>query len=319
MGLTRKRGAPRLSVGLPVYNGEKFLGQAFEALLGQTYEDLELIVSDNASTDGSAEICHDYAARDRRVRYIRQPHNIGLIPNHVFVMEQARGELFKCAAHDDLYARELLAHCVEALDEDPGAVLAHAWSAMIDTSGDVIGTFGRGPAIDSPEPSERFRKVLFDGCHDYEYGVIRTAALRRMKRQNSYHQAERTFNAELALNGRFQLVPEWLYFRREHPGEPPRTVRERCGVLDPRRTDRLRHPVARLYAEYLWGYVAGIRQAPLSAAERRKCYSTLFQWMAARAAPVACRALSHEPLGEDPLSEVPFIAVDAVVAGRRPS
>ena len=86
---------PRLSIGLPVYNGENYLAESLEALLGQSYEDFELIISDNASTDGTADICRRYAKQDSRIRYIRQPHNIGCAPNHNFVIEQARGELFK--------------------------------------------------------------------------------------------------------------------------------------------------------------------------------------------------------------------------------
>ena len=100
--------APRLSVGLPVYNGENYLAESIEALLGQTYEDFELIISDNASTDSTADICRRYAKQDSRIRYIRQPRNIGLSPNHNFVLQEARGELFKWAAADDLYGRDLL-------------------------------------------------------------------------------------------------------------------------------------------------------------------------------------------------------------------
>jgi len=307
---------PRLTVGLPVYNGEQFLSDALDSLLGQTYEDFELLISDNASTDGTADICRLYAGQDSRIRYVRQEHNIGLIPNHIFVMEEARGELFKCAAHDDLYGRDLLASCVEALDEDPDAVLAHSWSAMIDGCGSVIGTFGHGVAMDSLRAPDRFRNVLFDGCHDYEYGVTRIRALRRMVRRGSYHHADRTFNAELALYGRFLLIPDWLYFRREHPTHAPQSVRDRCAIFDPRRADRLRHPVARLYGEYLWGYVSIIRNAPLSTTERRECYSHLAHWGAARVLPVAARTLRREPLREDPLAFAPSIPVDVIVAGR---
>ena len=128
---------PRLSIGLPVYNGENFLAESLEALLGQSYEDFELIISDNASTDGTADLCRRYEKQDSRIRYIRQPYNIGLNPNHNFVVKQARGELFKMASHDDLYARDLLKRCVDAFDENPQAVLAHCWEAMIDPSGKV--------------------------------------------------------------------------------------------------------------------------------------------------------------------------------------
>src|SRR5215831_11779077 len=123
---------PRLSIGLAVYNGENFLAQSIEALLGQTYEDFELIISDNASTDGTAGICQRYAKQDSRIRYFRQPRNVGSAPNHNFTIHQARGELFKTASHDDLYARDLLRVCVAALDERPEVVLAHSWSALID-------------------------------------------------------------------------------------------------------------------------------------------------------------------------------------------
>src|SRR6516164_10769129 len=129
--------APKLSVGLPVYNGENYLAEAIEALLGQSYEDFELIISDNASTDGTADICRRYEKQDSRIRYIRQPLNIGLAPNHNFVFRQARGELFKWASHDDLYARDLLKRCVDALDEFPHVVLAHSWTALIDDLGQL--------------------------------------------------------------------------------------------------------------------------------------------------------------------------------------
>jgi glycosyltransferase involved in cell wall biosynthesis len=307
---------PRLSIGLPVYNGEQFLGQALDSLLGQSYEDFELIVSDNASTDGTADICRRYAEQDPRIRHVRQARNIGLIANHDFVLAQARGELFKSAAYDDLYGRELLELCVEALDEDPEAVLAHSWSAMIDEAGDILGTFGHGVAMNSLKAPDRFRNVLFEGCHDYEYGVMRTDSLRRMMRLGSYHHADRMFNAELALYGRFHLVPDWLYFRREHTGRPPQTVRDRCVTFDPRRADRLRHPAVRLYGEYLWAYVKAIRKAPLAPRDQRECYGHLAHWMVARTLPVAARVLRREPLYEDPLSATPFIPIDAIVPGR---
>jgi glycosyltransferase involved in cell wall biosynthesis len=304
----RLSAVPRLSIGLPVYNGERHIGEALEALLGQTYEDFELIVSDNASTDGTSEICLDSARQDHRVRYIRQTRNIGLVPNHIFVLQRARGELFKSAAHDDLYARDLLARCVHALDEDPHAVLAHAWSAVVDSSGGVVGTFGPGVALDAPRAADRFRSVLYEGCHDYEYAVIRTRALRRMRRQGSYHLADRMFNAELVLYGGFRQVEEWLYFRREHPGPLTRNVRERCTTLDPRRANRLRHPVARLYGEYVWAYVTAILRAPLLTSERCECVGILTRYLASRA--------GGERLYEDPLSPAPSIPVDMIVAGR---
>ena len=97
----------RLTIGLPVYNGEKYIAESLDVLLGQSFADFELIISDNASTDGTGDICLRYDRQDSRVRYFRQPDNVGPGPNHNFVAEKARGELFKWAANDDLYACDL--------------------------------------------------------------------------------------------------------------------------------------------------------------------------------------------------------------------
>jgi glycosyltransferase involved in cell wall biosynthesis len=316
---------PRLSVGLPVYNGARFLSEAIEALLGQSFDDFELIISDNASTDATADICQRYAKKDSRVRYIRQPRNIGMNPNHNYVVREARGELFKMASHDDLYARDLLKRCIEALDADPEAVLAHSWEARIDSDGKIIKALSYSVAADAPKVSDRFCSMLFDGWEDYTYGVIRRDVLLRTHLHGSHHLADRTFNTELALYGPFILVPERMYFRREHPGRAsdhpgravPYTVRTRAAGLDPRRASRLRHPVIRLYAEYVWGYVRAIRSAPLSGAERRACYRHLGRWLAWRALPVVGRAFHAGALhdSETTLDVLPDISIDSVVPG----
>ena len=280
--------SPRLTVGLPVYNGENYLAESLDALLGQSYEDFELIISDNASTDGTADICRRYEKQDSRVRYIRQPRNIGLAPNHNFVVEQARGELFKWASHDDLYARDLLGRCVDALDEYPQVVLAHSWTAMIDSSGAVT----KRSSTRWPR-TPRGRRSVSGACCSTTGATTSTASsgpsvLRRTPLHDSYHHSDRTIVAEISLHGPFYQVPDWLYFRRDHPERAERacpTMRARCANMDPRRADRLRHPAARLYGEYVWAYVAAIRRAPLSPADRRECYRHLAQWVASRARP----------------------------------
>jgi len=312
---------PRVSIGLPVYNGENYLAESLEALLGQSYEDFELIISDNASTDGTAEICRRYQKQDSRIRYFRQPRNIGCAPNHNFVIEHARGELFKTASHDDLYARDLLKLCVAALDEYPQVVLAHAWSAEIDGSGGVTELVEYPVNTAAPRAPERFRSMLFDGWGDDEGGVVRMKVLRQTPLHDSYHFADRTFTAELALHGPFYMVPDRLYFRRSHPGQGGKisSVRDRCANLDPRRADRLRHSVVRLYAEYVWGYVAAIRRAPLSQADRQKCFRVLARWVASRVAPVVGQTISQSsPLAKQPgPGAPPDISIKAVVAGQQ--
>lgn len=310
---------PRLSIGFPVYNGEPLLAESLEALLGQTYEDFELIISDNASTDGTADICRRYSKQDSRIRYISQQRNIGMQPNHNFVIGQAKGELFKMASHDDLYARDLLKRCVEVLDERPEVVVAHCWEAMIDTSGNVTKRLQYSVAVDSPRAPERFRSMLFDGWDDYTYGVMRTGVLRRTRLHGSHHFADRTINTELGLYGPFCMVPDWLYFRRDHPERTtPYTVRTRAAYLDPRRADRLRNPAVRLYVEYIWGYVAAIHAAPLTAADRKECYGCLVKWLAGRVLPVTRRSLRGGALRSAEATTAPeaVTSVHALVAGQ---
>jgi glycosyltransferase involved in cell wall biosynthesis len=305
--------APRLSVGLPVYNGTNYLAESIDALLGQSFENFELIISDNASTDATADICHQYEKQDSRIRYFRQPRNIGLSPNHNFTVDQARGELFKWASNDDLYARDLLKLCVEALDEYPNVVLAHSWTAMIDGSGIVTKAIEYPLTTASPHAPERFRSMLFDDGGDDDGGVIRTKVLRQVSRKDSYHHADRTTIAELVVYGPFYHVPDWLYFRRDHPERAERacpTMRSRCANMDPRRADRLRHPAIRLYGEYVWAYFAAIRHAPLSRADRRECYRYLVQWLTSRVVP------GQAGQAAAPAGPLPDISVDAVVAGR---
>jgi glycosyltransferase involved in cell wall biosynthesis len=321
---------PRLSIGLPVYNGEKYLAESIDALLGQSYDEFELIISDNASTDGTADICQQYAKQHPRIRYFRQPRNIGASRNHDFLFRQSQAELFKWASADDLYARELIRQCVDALDEHPDAVLAHSWTAAIDGAGTVTQSLPYPLATDSPNAPERFRTMLFGtGENDYGliraddvYGVMRASVLRAVKPQDSFYHADRVFMTEIALHGPFYQVPDWLYFRRDHGDRPQHacpTVRGWCSNLDPRRASRLRNPTPLLLTEFVWGYVAAIRRAPLSAAERRECYRLLTRWGAGRGVPVLRRMFRSGVLSGQPVEVAPpheSISVDTLVAGR---
>lgn len=307
------KSAPRLSIGLPVYNGEEYLTEALDALLGQTYTDYELIISDNASTDATEAICRRYAAADPRIRYIRLPRNIGAAPNHNFVFQQARGELFKWASHDDLYARDLLRRCIEVLDERPDVVLSHSFEAIIDGSGRAVETFDYRLATDSAAAPERFKSLLYAPAGDDFYGVIRADVLRKVAPHDSYHHADRTIVAEIVLHGQFHQVPEILYFRRDHPTRAERanpTVRSRCGNLDPR---RLQHSTLRLFWDYVRGWIGVVHRAPLTTARRWGCYRSLVGYLVTRLLP---RSGDLDD-GLRPVrapGEVPV--VDAVVAGR---
>jgi glycosyltransferase involved in cell wall biosynthesis len=289
---------PRLTLGLPTYNGEPFLAESLDALLAQTFTDFELIISDNGSTDRTAEIAGKYEAKDSRVRYVRHPENRGSTFNHNFVAEQTRGEFFKWVSDDDLYAPDLLQRCIEALDSRPEIVLAHAWTAFIDPNGETINAIDYPLSTEVADPAERFRSLLYTHGGDDFYGVIRTSVLRKIKPFGSFHWADRTIVAELALQGPFYNVPEFLYFRRDHPSRATRIgsdIRRRCVTLDPKRANRWRHPEARLLGEYLLAYASAIWRAPMTTTDRLRCTKELAMWIGRHVDPRYKRRLLESP------------------------
>ena len=144
--------------------------------------------------------------------------------------------------------------------------------------------------------------------------------LRQISPLGSYHHSDRIVVCELLLRGAFHITPDWLYFRREYPDRSYNTspsVRARCAILDPARASRLRHPAARLLAEYLWGYIAAIRRAPLSDQDRRECFRQMALWALDRA---SCRVVPKrmEPIDGQfsSLLHGREVSVRAVVAGQ---
>lgn len=227
---------PRLSIGIPVYNGERFLPHLFEALSRQTFRDFEIVLSDNASTDRTRLICEEWAARDARFRYHRNAHNIGASANFNHVFSLSRAPLFKWAACDDTYAPEYLEACVRILDENPDVVVAQTDVICIDdqqrpferdeSTGSFIipGTkllYAVDP-IDVGEASraaKRYYDVLFRCRSNAQiFGVMRRDALAATGLLPHFLGAEKATVLELALLGRFGQDRRRLFFRCYHPG-----------------------------------------------------------------------------------------------------
>jgi glycosyltransferase involved in cell wall biosynthesis len=228
--LCSDRPAPTLSVGLPVYNGARHLARALDSILQQTYGDLELIVSDNASTDDTADICATYAARDPRVRYYRQSQNIGLPGNWNFVVTLARGRYFKWASANDYLDPRSLAACVAMLEAAPEAVLAYSRTNLVEEG--CYRLYADDLALTSPSPSERLRLLLDRlALNNAVSGVIRLSALRRTGLIRPYPGSDVVLMAELALQGQFLLVPEPLFYRRVEPGAMSSHLSEREVLL----------------------------------------------------------------------------------------
>lgn len=211
--------ATRLTIGLPVYNGENFLRRAFDSILRQSFSDFRLVVLDNASTDATEAIARSYAERDDRVEYLRHPHNVGAAPNFNRAFELADTEYFKWAAHDDELEPSYLEACVAALDDHPDAALAHSWVAEVDGENNVLETYQPFPTIvSSPELVPRFAgRLMMRGRCTEVFGVIRSDRLRDTKLIDSFVGSDLSLINELALRGPFLVVPEVLFLNRSHP------------------------------------------------------------------------------------------------------
>ena len=208
---------PRVSIGMPVYNGEAHVAETLESLLAQTFDDFELNISDNASTDGTEQICRTFAQKDARIRYVRAEENLGASRNYRRAFDLSTCAYFRWANADDLFAPEGLARCVDVLDREPSAVLAYPKTKFIDEHGSVISDYEDGMDIRSSDPVERFAQVLDRlGYVNLIYGLIRTDCVRQSGFLRSFPGGDIPLVAELALYGKFFEIPEYLFYRRFH-------------------------------------------------------------------------------------------------------
>ncbi|QKQ26307.1 glycosyltransferase family 2 protein [Candidatus Reidiella endopervernicosa] len=209
--------APRVTIGLPVYNGEDFLAAALESLLEQSFTDFELIISDNGSDDSTQAICEKFAAEDRRVIYLREQINRGAAWNYNRLVERARGEFFKWAAHDDLCSPGYLEQTVAALDENRDAVLAFSHSIFIDAEGREVGLYYDRLDINHHKPHRRMKRLVrtLHFCNSV-FGLIRLSALKKTHLIGTHLSSDKTLLTELALLGHFHQVEDFLFYRRQH-------------------------------------------------------------------------------------------------------
>jgi glycosyltransferase involved in cell wall biosynthesis len=272
---------------MPVFNGEKYLRESIESILNQTYQDFELIISDNASNDRTQEICQKYAAQDNRISYYRNPKNLGAPKNYNRVFELSSGEYFKWAAYDDVLAPEFLRKCINVLDNDPSIVLCHSKSGKIDQDGKLLDYYNKGmlKRIDSPKPHERFRdliNMLYTTCPIF--GVFHANLLAKTFLHRSYIGADRNLLAEVGLMGRIYQIPECLFFWREHPASYTTLFY---------RSNRIT-TLNRLQMELSWWssknstnyphwkncieYFRSVNKVSLKWSEKLLCYAQIFRW-----------------------------------------
>ncbi len=289
---------PRVSVGLPVYNGARYLEQAIDSILAQTFTDFELILCDNASTDATTAICARYVAADRRVRYHRNETNLGAAPNFNKVFTLGRGDYFKWAAYDDILEPDYLAECVAALDRDPEAVLAHTATTVIDPDRRTIPI---GPGIDDtvqwrgrtlrrddlydpprdlsePDLHKRLTAFLLNTNWSFEiFGLMRTSALRRSPLHLSFYGSDKVLLASLVMQGTFVEIPRRLFLRRYHESQSSNQDNAQQAVW----MDSTAGPNAKMpaQAQCLLAYLRVVNHAGLKPLDRCRAYCAIARWV----------------------------------------
>lgn len=273
---------PKVSIGIPVYNGEVYLEAALNSLLSQTFRDLEIVISDNGSTDRTEDICRAYAAKDRRIRYFRNEQNLGAGWNFNRVLELATGEYFRWACHDDLCDSELLAQCVAVLDAHPEVVLSYPKTIVINEHGQEVEKYVDGFDLRSPQPYKRFAQYLKlvrhgHGCHPI-FGLIRTDVLKSTAWMGSYPSSDLVLLGELTLRGQFHEIPDYLFFKRDHPQTSVRAhkaFRQRLAWYDPNKKGQLYLTRWKWFAEY----IAAIKRTQINSREKLLCLWQMRRWL----------------------------------------
>lgn len=273
-----------VGVGVPVHNGERYLAGALDALLDQTFEDFDIVISDNASTDATEEICHTYVGKDPRIRYFRQSNNLGAAPNFNFAFHETDTPYFRWAAHDDLIDPTYLERCVAVLDSEPSCVVAFPRSVVIDESGSVVEAPLLDPGLTSVQPHERVRATITaDRIDEPIFGLMRSDALRRTRLHGSYTGSDRTLLMEMAVQGSLREVPDRLFRVRDHGERSTRAYTELPGHpretwFDSSRTGKIVFPNWRRAEQYF----TAIGRSSLPAADKVRCYRVIGGWLANR-------------------------------------
>lgn len=270
---------PRVTIGMPVFNGENYLAEALDCLLAQTYTEFELIISDNASTDRTFEICQTYAAKDSRIRYYRNEQNLGAARNHNIVFNRSNSEYFKWSAHDDLCAPEFLQRCVTVLDQDASVVLCYSRTKSVDENGKVVRDYAAKPKLSSHLAHQRFFECV---CVPHPqvaiFGLFRKSALEKTRLIGNFSASDRILLGEMALMGRFHEIDDCLFFYRNHSLQSWQlnpTPYSRQAWFDPARGRKITFPHWRLFVEHF----ISIRRASLGRYERLCCYAYLGWWI----------------------------------------
>lgn len=289
-----------VTIGLPVYNGARYLQAALDSLGAQTYPELRIVISDNCSSDGTEEICRAFARGDARVQYIRRAENRGAAWNFNSVVGETATPYFKWAAADDVLAPTCVERCVEVLDgTDERTVLVYPETKLIDEDGAEIGDWNDGVDLRQPAAHDRLRSLVQNLVLGHPmFGVVRRRALERTHLNGTFPSSDLVLLAELAMLGEIRQVAEPLFFRRVHAessrnaNQTPEQLSEWFGG-----GSRTRREHTRLFAEHL----RAIASSPIPVRERIHCLGTFMDaWLRNHGADLVAENFGLEYTGGRP-------------------
>ncbi len=265
---------------MPAYNSAEFITDAIESILNQTFRDFELIISDNASTDNTQQICEDFARQDNRVRYFRNEKNVGASDNYNAVFHHARGEYFKWASSNDLCAADFLGKCVDVLDERPDVVLSYPRARLFTDNPDEGEDYEDNLDLQDENACARFVKFMENiRLNNVMNGVIRSATLGRTALIKTFFSSDMSLMAEVAMHGKFVEIPDYLFYRRmdEQTATKLKSEEEVLKHYDP----DLKNPMLFQNWKIHFEYLSAALRAPVSVSERLclvKCMLKQIVW-----------------------------------------
>lgn len=209
---------PLVTLGMPVYNEGKFIAESIDNLLKQTYPNLEIIIADNGSTDGSSEICAAYAAKHPNIKHIRHPKNLGQHANFNYLPRCSSGKYFCWVSAHDLLDDEFIERSVAVLESDPHIVLAYPRTMNMKADGTYTREKARPFDIRHMTPGRRFREVMWRVDCNYVYGTWRLQTMLDSQLFQVVPACDRVFLAEMAIKGTFAPVDVFKYYRMNREG-----------------------------------------------------------------------------------------------------
>jgi glycosyltransferase involved in cell wall biosynthesis len=267
---------PKVTFGLPVRNGAETIGRCIESLLAQDLEDIEILIADNASTDGTQDIIRSYAARDPRIKPLLSEKDLGQIENFNRVVRMASGEYIRWIGSEDWLEPEYASRCAAVLDANPEAIVVTTFFRIHLDDGEIRYVEYRGELLESEKPEKRFRRLMWTfhaGAETYEplYSLIRRDVLANTALIRMMVKADRILAAELSLIGPFLQLEECL----AHRWKPKSVTVHSEKYLKRYRPDNSGELQTNPWRQFRT-LLSVVSEAPLATSQKLKCHLATF-------------------------------------------